>query len=298
MLIPDAFTQRIKQAFAVPGENWLASLPCLISHCEQRYGFKLEQWYTQLSFNLVAKARSVEGVELVVKFCLPSHEVAYERLALEQLAGDGIVQLLVADEQNGMLILERLLPGRSLLTVEDDAIACEIAADVMSRLWRRPTIPLDAWPTTGQWLERLSSESAWPAVVAPAMLERARGMAAELHQSMDSPLLLHGDLHHANILAAKRQAWLAIDPKGVIGEPAFEVSAFLRNPIPHIASRPALEKYLSKRMDVFAERLMLDRQRIQAWGFVGAMLATAWSIDAQSSDWRLFLACAQAMQAL
>jgi streptomycin 6-kinase len=45
----------------------------------------------------------------------------------------------------------------------------------------------------------------------------------ELLPSQSEPVLLHGDLHHWNILRATRVPWLALDPKGVVGEPAYEV---------------------------------------------------------------------------
>ena len=31
--------------------------------------------------------------------------------------------------------------------------------------------------------------------------------------------MLHGDLHHDNVLTADREPWLAIDPHGVLGDP-------------------------------------------------------------------------------
>ena len=69
-------------------------------------------------------------------------------------------------------------------------------------------------------------------------MRKAESLFAGLLASMDAPVVLHGDLHHFNILSAQRQPWLAIDPKVVPGEPAYETGAFIRNPIPDIYSDP------------------------------------------------------------
>ena len=55
-------------------------------------------------------------------------------------------------------------------------------------------------------------------------------LIADLLASGGEPLLLHGDLHQGNILAAGRAPWLAIDPKGVVGEATYETAALLHNP--------------------------------------------------------------------
>src|SRR5438128_12681264 len=96
-----------------------------------------------------------------------------------------------------------------------------------------------------------------------ALLEEAETLYAELSASMAEPVLLHGDLHHDNILSATRQPWLAIDPKGLIGEPAYEVGAWLRNPLPQLLHMPQPGRILARRVDQFAEELGLERTRVR-----------------------------------
>jgi len=87
-----------------------------------------------------------------------------------------------------------------------------------------------------------------------------------------------GDLHHDNILEDERRGWLAIDPKGVVGETAFETGALLRNPGPD----PALwadAKTILRRTAILAERLGLERQRILAWCFAQAALSALWRLE-------------------
>ena len=112
-----------------------------------------------------------------------------------------------------------------------------------------------------------------------ALVDRAERLFAELLASMSGLVVLHGDLHHFNILAAERQPWLAIDPKGVVGEPEYEVGAFLRNPTPDLLSNPHAGWILSRRLDQFSEELSFDRERLRNWGMAQAVLSAWWSIE-------------------
>ena len=96
---------------------------------------------------------------------------------------------------------------------------------------------------------------------------------------MEAPVLIHGDFHHWNLLRAEREPWLAIDPKGVAAEPAFEIGPLLYNPVPTIFTRPDLAKLTERRLDLLAERLGLDRKRLLACATVAAALSACWSLE-------------------
>ena len=86
-------------------------------------------------------------------------------------------------------------------------------------------------------------------------------------------------LHHDNILAAERAPWLAVDPQGVVGEPAFEAAALLRNPLAHVRNWPDLAPRTARRLDILAERTGLDRQRLAGWALAGAVLSAWWNVE-------------------
>jgi streptomycin 6-kinase len=92
-------------------------------------------------------------------------------------------------------------------------------------------------------------------------------------------VLLHGDLHHWNVLRAQREPWLVIDPHGVIGEPAYETGALLRNPNDRLLDLPDPPRTLSRRVDILSERLGFDRQRIIGWAMAQAVLSAIWSVE-------------------
>jgi streptomycin 6-kinase len=106
---------------------------------------------------------------------------------------------------------------------------------------------------------------------------------------MDEPALLHGDLHHENIMSAGRQPWLAIDPKGLVAEPAYETGALLRNLWLPRLTQPQPEQAIARRADVLTEELGFDRVRLLAWGLYQAVLAAWWCLEDDLECWRYFV---------
>jgi streptomycin 6-kinase len=131
-----------------------------------------------------------------------------------------------------------------------------------------------------------------------ALVEEAESLLAELLAAQAAPVLLHGDLHHDNILSAERAPWLAIDPKGVIGEPAYEVGALLRNWQPTLFAMPHPGRVTARRVDQLAEMLGIDRYRIRGWGLAQAVLSAWWTIEDGGDDWAPTIACAELLAAV
>lgn len=213
--------------------------------------------------------------------------------------GRGSARLLNVDQELGALLLERLDPGTPLADLADDEEATRIAAGVMRQLWR-PVPAGHPFPTVGRWakgMARLRQHYGGGTGPLPsALVDRAERLFAELLDTMEKPVLLHGDLHHWNILSARRRPWLAIDPKGVVGEPAYEAGALLRNMAPHLLSQPqdarrAL-RLITRRAEILAEELGFDRARILGWGLAQAVLSAWWNIEDHGRDWEWGIHCA------
>lgn len=189
---------------------------------------------------------------------------------LDAFDGRGMVRALEYDD--GALLLERLVPGRSLADERtDDDRATAIIADVIGRM------SPGAWPSGAPAIgasirefERYATDAS--SGIPASLVEAARSTYAELCASQAPPRLLHGDLHHYNVLLDARRGWLAIDPKGVVGEQAYEVGAALRNPCdrPDVFASPAT---IERRVDCFARELRLDATRVLRWAFAQAVLA-------------------------
>lgn len=293
---PDDFIERVINTHGELGQVWLKELPDLIEYCQSRYRLTINKAMTALSVNYTTQATTEAREQLIVKFCLPSAETYNEINALNFLRSDSMVQLLHSDNERGILVLEKLQPGLMLSTLPNDDKATRIAAQLMQKILKpAPHGNPFNFPTTQEWFERLNHPIELPITFSNHFIDNAKNIANDLHQEKNELILLHGDLHHFNILSAHQQTWLAIDPKGIIGPREYEVGALLRNPIPDIISNRDTKAVLARRIDILSEILHYDRKEIIAWGFAQAVLASVWSIDMKSQEWHLFLKCAETL---
>ncbi len=296
--IPANFTQCMVELHDDAGVAWLDRLPALLAVCEQRWGLTVGPPFP-LSYNYVAPAVRADGGAVVLKVGFPGDELLREIEALRLYDGHGIARLLEADRDQGAFLLERLAPGTPLAHLRDDERMTSIAAQVMKELWR-PAPAEHGLTPLAEWvdgIERLRLEFAGGTGPFPRhLVEQAESLFAELLASMATPVVLHGDLHHENILQAERQPWLAIDPKGLVGEPAYEVGPLLYNQLPEPFDPSTTRRILSRRMDQLAEELSLDRRRIQAWAFAQSVLSAWWSYEDHGHGWEPTLALAEVMR--
>ena len=299
---PPEFARRMVELHGAAGAAWLERLPALIADLADRWSLRVLAPFEPLSYNYVAPAvrsasTSGEG-PVVLKVGVPHPELLTEIEALRLFDGRGAVRLLEADAARGALLLERLVPGTPLADLKDDAAATSLAAGVMRQLWR-PLPPGHPFPTVERWalgLDRLRARFGGGCGPFPApLVERAESLFAELIASMGERVLLHGDLHHHNILAAGRQPWLALDPKGLAGEAEYEAGALLRNPIPAFLAWPDLPRITRRRVDQLAEELGFDRARLTGWAIAQAVLAGWWSYEDTGHGWRKWMVCAEAL---
>jgi streptomycin 6-kinase len=302
--IPKRFARTMIELHGAAGQAWLDELPIMIAEYERRWAIQVEPPFANLSYNYVAPAVRADGSQVIVKLGRPHPELSSEIAALRLYGGNGSARLLEADPERGALLIERLLPGGMLLDLIDDDEATRIAAQVMRALWRpAPPASEDAvFPTAARWasgLQRLRATYDGRTGPLPAdMVERAEALFAELLASSGAPLLLHGDLHHQNILSAERAPWLAIDPKGLIGEAEYEVGSLMRNPLPRLLEVPDVTATLARRFDILAETLGFDRQRLVTWSYAQAVLSAWWHIEDHGHGWEPTIALAERLAPL
>lgn len=217
---------------------------------------------------------------VVMKIPNPKDDEANSAIALSHFAGNGAVRVL--DHADEAMLLERVCPGRPLTEVvtagrNDEATA--ILCDVASAL-HRLELPADIacrFPTIEDWGRELADYRDGAGVITADLVSRAIDMCEELARSQGPRRLLHGDLHHHNILYDEACGWLAIDPKGVVGEPAYEIGAALRNPTsdPAMFAAPSI---IARRIAIVSQRLGFDPDRVLRWAFAQAVLSAVWRI--------------------
>jgi streptomycin 6-kinase len=326
--IPTALIQRVERVHGAAGRQWLAKLPDLLSACCTRWSLELDQPFENLSYNLVLPGRISPGrisralfdgvtgsTQIVLKLGVPCRELVTESAALALFQGVGAVRLLDYDSVGGALLMERVTPGTSLHNLqrnnEDkkdninkcDAEATRIAAALMRRLWREPPAN-HPFPSLEIWFEafkRLRTRFAGGTGPFPGkLIAAAEKVFADLSASSDRSVILHGDLHHENILYSQKGEWLAIDPKGICGDPGYEIGSFMLNQLP--AGEPAATieltmEILSRRLSIFSEELGIGIDRLARWAFCHAMLSALWDFE-ESAEWDRTIRLAQMLARL
>ena len=285
MHLPPGFIENVTHVRGDDGQRWLDDLPALIAECERDYNLTLGEPF-ELSYNYVVPATLPDGSEAVLKLSPHGLEFAYEVGATRHFDGHGMARLLAADEDRGIALLERLRPGRMLVDLDDDAQQTQIAATVMRDLRREPPPP-GALPTARDWFVAFANYRAEHGSAGPLprdVFEHGEETYASLLDSTTDDVLLHGDLHHYNVLSAERAPWLAIDPHGLTGDPVFEVGAWFGNPA-GISERPHLDRIIARRADILAETLGFDRARVLRWGFAYQVLSAVWSAENHGTKW-------------
>lgn len=160
----------------------------------------------------------------------------------------------------------------------DDEGAIAIAGVVAALHKPRPDAPEDLQPLRARFQSLFEADiRAWPHT-ARDLYARASGIALHLFDRPSPAIPLHGDLHHDNILSSDR-GWLAIDPKGLLGDPAYEPAASFINPVDglQIAADP---RRIAARADILSARLGHARKRLLGWAAAHAALSAAWDLEA------------------
>lgn len=278
MNLPDTcteFSTTITQLYGQYGRLWLESLPKRVALCAEQWHLSELSVSQHLSYNYVVMAvRDTDNAPVVIKLGYDAATFRYEQTALELYNGAGCVRLLAHDAQQQALLLEQLIPARPLSSLfpHHENAAIEQLVRIMSALHAVPLPNTTPLPTIADWLSIL----AYNCQEIPVYhVHKARELARHLLASQQKPVLLHGDLHQGNILS-DHATWRSIDPKGVMGEPAYEVGTFIRNPTQLLIEHEHAQTIITNRINLFAKLMRIDRQRIKDWSYVQAVLAAFW----------------------
>jgi streptomycin 6-kinase len=249
--------------------RWLRALPALAMEVTSEWELQLGDPYLPGGrCAWVAPARNTAGEELVLKLGWRHREAEHEAEGLWHWNGDGAVRCFATRrlDTTTALLLERCAPGRPLGKSVPEPEQDEIIAGLLRRLWARA--PHVGRPFSS--LEEMCQEWADSFELAYAGDERRldAGLAREavetlrtLPASATRQVLLCTDLHAGNVLAARREPWLMIDPKPIIGDPAFDPVQHMLNCDARLSADPA---GLAQRM---AGLLELDPERVRRWLF-------------------------------
>lgn len=266
----DKLISNITSCYGDVGIKWINDLPALIDKIAKKWLLDDIEVFPNLSFNYVVSARQSNNL-VALKISIDKQSSLNEYNSLKTFNGLGAVKLINYCDEYNAILMERALPGSSLLEYAENynSKAIPIACDVIKALQSNKTHTNNFINIT-EWLSNLDNNID---AIPQEYLTKSRLLRDELIKSTSHEILLHGDLHHDNIILNDK-SWIAIDPKGIIGDPTSEYFGIIRNPEEDIRLISQITKY--------------DYTRIKNWCFVRTVLNAVWCAEDNISP-KLFI---------
>ncbi len=273
---------------------WLDRLPRLAADLVEDWDLSLDGPVWHGFCSLVPAVRTADGTPAVLKLTFDGDEESeHEALALQHWGGRGTVRLFRADPHRRALLLERL--GHDDLSTVGYVEAAETVGDLYASL-HVPAPPqlrtITSYVET--WLDDLATLSR-DAPVPRRMVEQALHLGRALvGDPASTGVIVHGDLHDHNVLAASRAPWLVIDPKPMSGDPHFEPAPLLWNRWEEVVDGD-VRSSVRRRFHAVVDAAGLDEERARDWVVVRMVVNAHWTIqdgqrtkralDADERDW-------------
>ncbi|TKA11948.1 aminoglycoside phosphotransferase family protein [Actinacidiphila oryziradicis] len=274
--VPEAFARSTIEREGEGGAAWLAELPRIVEELLERWGCAPDGEVMHGGVGVIVPVQhGVEGAS-VLKVSFPHPGNVYEPDAFAAWGGRGAVLLHERDDERFAMLLERA-QSSTLAEVEDG----DEVVTVAGRINRRLAIPAPPGlprlrEQADAWEEQLRKDAGeLTHTLAPYVVDAAVATVRELAR-VQPDTLIHGDLHARNILRADREPWLAVDPKGYAGDPAYDGGTLLKSHALTLLEADDLHKAVHRTLDVFVEAAELDRERAQRWAQLHAVQTAFW----------------------
>jgi streptomycin 6-kinase len=260
--------------------DWLARLPRLVRDVADEWQLAFDGAPMHGFTSVVVPVRQPDGTPAVLKVAYDGdHEGVHEALGLQHWNGNGTVRLLRADPRRRALLLERLHSDRTLDELWD-LEACEVVAAFYARL-HVPALPRLQRLTTyiDGWTERLARLRI-DAPVPRRLVEQAVSLGRSfVDDEGTDAVMIHGDLHYQNVLAADREPWLVIDPKPMAGDPHYEVAPMLWNRWDEVVASGNVRDAVRRRFHTIVDAAGLAEDRARDWVVVRELHNVLWTIE-------------------
>jgi len=233
------------------------------------------------SVNCLFTCVSVKHGPCVMKISPHPEGLINEYHMLKDFAGNGLCKVYEEDVNNGVLLIERITPGTQLR----DESALDTRLDIFCQLFRglhKPPTDKTKYPTYMDWVSRIAAYMRTRSDFKDMSqkMTKAEEVCRCLWRKYTGEMLLHGDLHHDNILLGEH-GYRIIDPKGVVGDAVFDIPRFILN-------EDDLDKgekfpYIVRTL---AEKLGVPTQDIILLFYVEMCMANSWNVESGDDvDW-------------
>lgn len=277
MQLNQTFISNIRDIYKESGDLWLQNLPTRLQQLSALWDFHLLGSMPSLTYHYVGlvKMKSMAKTA-VIKIAPEGGSIASELRWLKNMERVA-PQLYAFDEKFNAFLMENLEPGHSLKTLlqqGDDDSATKVICQTIRSLQSQKHTELPFRHLS----ELRNSLSLLKGCFDSKLLSKAQGLFEDLTVDRSYDVLLHGDLHHDNILLSET-GWKVIDPHGYVGDPAAEVGSMIGNFFDCLPQNQSISKAVERRLHIMADELPFDPQRIKAWALCMTTLSAAWTFE-------------------
>lgn len=261
------------------GRAWLDDLPRVVAGLEKKWAVTTEAAFEKGEYNFVAPARS-ESVDAVLKVSppFPMIEIFAEAEFLRTLDGKRGPRLLEIDHDYRAILIERIRPGVTMdVYFADDPFACvEPAIEVLRAILKPPPFPPAEVQLFYDWFYRFQRfrETDFPRSYA----EKACDIYEKLFQDDDGTYYLHGDFHPGNVITST-DGFAIIDPKGLVGHVAYDISVFLNNLHWWQKEKPDVKKDIFEAAAKFGTAFGMSELEVREAAYAGMVIGAWWNFE-------------------
>lgn len=278
IVVPENFQRSTVDREHERGAAWIADLPGVVADLLERWGCTQDGRVMHGGVGIIVPVLRIgDQGPAVLKISFPHPGNVAEPDAFAAWDGRGAVRLYARDDEHFAMLLERAHPT-TLAAVRDNEEVIRIAG----RLNRRLAVPAPPGlprlsDQAEEWEQSLLRDTAelshaLPSVVVDAAVATVRELGREQPEVM-----IHGDLHPGNILRADREPWLAVDPKGYAGDPAYDGGTLLKSRVFAFLEEDEPDKAMVRGLDIFADAAEVDPERVRRWAQYHAVAAAFWA---------------------
>ncbi|MCX7124792.1 MAG: aminoglycoside phosphotransferase [Gammaproteobacteria bacterium] len=255
------------------GFQWLADLPNIINYLAAKWSLTDIIPVSNMSWHYVAFAMQENKKPVVLKIGCDEEVSQDECRALHYFNAQGAIALLNYDADYSALLLERAMPGDLLISKHTDIEnTIRIYAHTVNTLLHRSEIPAGVTHVS-HWccaLDRINDSR-----ISKQYVDLALQLRTFLLSATNNERVCHGDLHCENVIHNQEQ-WIVIDPKGIIGEMAFEAAAFDLLSDHELKNSDKIPELILSRTKLLSDGLHIEQARLLYWIFLRTVISAQW----------------------
>lgn len=245
----------------------------------EKWSLSSLQLIPSFSANVVFTCYSEQVSHAILKIGQPSETILTEVSTLRQYDGQRFCKVYGADIDNGVILLERLQPGTTLREESSLQRRLDVFCSLYSNL-HIAAVEAEQFPTYIGWVERITDymSQCHDCPELTRHMQRARDICLSIASTYSQNLLLHGDLHHDNMLLGSDGEYVIIDPKGVIGDPVFDIPRFILNEFDEEITGALYDK-INGIIVTLARELAIPHSIIRKCLYVETAMGMCWCVE-------------------